>query len=284
MKLSFSLQTTEGETDDIAARVELRKAVSKLAELRFDGIELLPYDCAKLGARETSDLIKSYDLELSAVGTGILYVKRGLSLTDPDRNVRDSAIKAVTEFADFAQKCDSSILIIGLIRGKAPKNIPTERFLELLQQSIESCARVAADKGLMLAVEPINRYETNMINTVEEALKLIDQISYDNVKIMVDTFHMNIEERDIDEAILKAHDKIAHVHLADSNRLAPGLGHIDFRKVVDSLKRIDYRRYLSAEVMLKPSFEEAVDIASRNVRKILGKLGKKRRKEAHETR
>jgi sugar phosphate isomerase/epimerase len=277
MKLSFSVQTTEGETDGIAARVELEKAAGKLAELRYDGIELLPYDCAKLGYRETSELINSYDLELSAVGTGILYVKRGLSLTDPDDKVRDSAIKAVIEFADFAQKCDSSILIIGLIRGKAPKEASNEQYLKLLRQSIETCAGVAADKGLLLAVEPINRYETNMINTVEEALKLTEQVKYDNVKVMVDTFHMNIEERDTNEAILRARDKIAHVHLADNNRLAPGLGHVDFRKVVNSLKRISYRRYLSAEIMLKPSFEEAADIASRNVRRILGELGKKKR-------
>jgi len=277
MKLSFSIQTAEDTFDCDTARDDLRKSVDKLAELNFDGIELMPYDCAKLGAKEISELIKSYDLELSAVGTGILYVKRGLSLTDPEKSVRDAAIKAVTEFAEFAEKCNSSILIIGLIRGKAPKDAPNEKVLELLRQSVEQCAKVAADRGLVLAVEPINRYETNLINTAEEAMRFSDQIKYDNVKMLVDTFHMNIEERDICGAILRASGRIAHVHLADSNRLAPGLGHIDFVGIIDSLRRIGYRGYLSAEVMPKPSFEKAAEYASRNMKEVLRKSSKKKK-------
>lgn len=278
MKLSFSVQTVEDRFDGDTARNDLRKELSKLAELKFDGIELMPYDCSKLGPKETVELIRSYSLELSAVGTGILYVKRGLSLTDLDKNTRDAAVKAITEFADFAEKCNSSILIIGLIRGKAPKDAPNKKVLELLHQSVEQCAKVAADKGLVLVVEPINRYETNLINTVEEALRFTDQIKYDNVRIMVDTFHMNIEERDISEAILGASGRIAHVHLADSNRLAPGLGHIDFGKIVDSLRGISYQGYLSAEIMLKPDFETAAECASGYVRRILREFPKKNRR------
>jgi sugar phosphate isomerase/epimerase len=268
-KLSFSIQTAEGTLRPRAAREQLGSMLSILAKLRFDGVELMPYDCIKLGDREVSELLKSYGLGLSAVGTGILYVKRGLSIADTRKNVRETAIKLVNGFLDFAGKCGAPVLIIGLVRGKIPDRCSSRKYLQLFRESVERIAESAHDRSMILVVEPINRYETNVINTIEDAIEFEKNLQHDNVKILIDTFHMNIEERDISEAIIRGGNRIKHVHLADSNRLAPGLGHIDFRKVINSLDRIDYEGYLSAEVMLKPSFEQAAEYTIRRINKLL---------------
>jgi sugar phosphate isomerase/epimerase len=268
-KLSFSIQTSEGTLRPRAAREQLGSMLSMLAKLRFDGVELMPYDCSKLGSREVSELIKSYGLGLSAVGTGILYAKRGLSIADTRKNARETAIKLVNEFLDFASKCGAPILIIGLVRGKVPERCSSQKYMQLFRESVEKIAESAYDRSMILVVEPINRYETNVINTVEDALEFEKKLQHENVKILVDTFHMNIEERDISEAIMKGGNRIKHVHLADSNRLAPGLGHIDFREIINSLDRIDYEGYLSAEVVPKPTLEEAAEYTMKMISTLL---------------
>jgi sugar phosphate isomerase/epimerase len=268
-KLSFSIQTAEDTLSPRAAREQLGSMLSVLAKLRFDGVELMPYDCGKLGSSEVSELVKSHGLRLSAVGTGILYAKRGLSIADTRKNARETAIRSVTGFLDFADKCGAPILIIGLVRGRVPERYSRLKYMKLFRETVERIAESARDRSMMLVVEPINRYETNVINTVEDALIFEKELQHDNVKIMVDTFHMNIEERDIGEAIIKGGDRIKHVHLADSNRLAPGLGHIDFRGIINCLNRINYEGYLSAEIMLKPTFEEAAEHTIRKISELL---------------
>ena len=94
---------------------------------------------------------------------------------------------------------------------------------------------------MTVLVEPINRYETDFVNRCEEGLELLDEVGGDGVKLLLDTFHMNIEERDLPDAIALAGDRLGYVHMVDSNRHAPGLGHVDFDGVLAALAQIDYR-------------------------------------------
>jgi sugar phosphate isomerase/epimerase len=102
------------------------------------------------------------------------------------------------------------------------------------------------------AIEPINRYETTLVNTVEAGLELVDQIGLDNVGLLLDTVHMNIEEPDVLQSIRAAASKIFHFHVADSNRWYPGAGHIDFGAILMSLDSVGYEGFISAEIMPFP--------------------------------
>ncbi len=108
-----------------------------------------------------------------------------------------------------------------------------------------------------MVIEPLNRYETNFLNTVEETVAFIDSLGCENVGILADTFHMNIEEPNIPQAIAQAGALLWHFHIADSNRWAPGFGHLDFQPIFEELETQEYQGFVSAEIIQKPSFQEA---------------------------
>ena len=105
---------------------------------------------------------------------------------------------------------------------------------------------------MRLALEPINRYETSLINNVEQGLDLIAKVGVDNFGLLLDTFHMNIEEPQIEESIRLCDQRIFHFHVADSNRWYPGGGHLDFNSILTSLQQTDYTGFVSGEFLPLP--------------------------------
>jgi sugar phosphate isomerase/epimerase len=137
-------------------------------------------------------------------------------------------------------------------------------------ETIRECADFAAPHGVRLGIEPLNRYETNYLNTVAEALEFLEEVDRPNVGLLLDTFHMNIEEPSLEAAIDAAGDRLVNVHLADSNRRAPGFGHTNLGSVVSRLRAIGYDGCLSMEILRLPSAEEAAAQALRHTRRLLG--------------
>jgi sugar phosphate isomerase/epimerase len=123
--------------------------------------------------------------------------------------------------------------------------------------------------AMMLILEPLNRYETSLYNDTASAKEVIDRIGRPNLKMLIDTFHMNIEEPDIIGSILDVREYISHVHFADSNRWAPGCGHIDFPKIVSALRTINYQGAICAEILPKPTPDECLRLTI----EYFGKLG-----------
>ena len=121
--------------------------------------------------------------------------------------------------------------------------------MEYLVEAIRTCAAAAAGTGVRFALEPINRYETDLIHTVAEGLELVERVGADNFGLLLDTFHMNIEEPVIEDSIRTCGDRIFHFHVADSNRWYPGAGHLDFRSILETLADTGYDGYVSGEFM-----------------------------------
>jgi sugar phosphate isomerase/epimerase len=124
------------------------------------------------------------------------------------------------------------------------------------------------NENVKLAIEPINRYETDIVNTVKSGLDLIEKIDRKNIGLLLDTFHMNIEEPSITESIKIAKSSLFHFHIADSNRWHPGAGHINFKEVLETLNNIGYDNYISAEIMPMPD----PDTAAKNTIDYMRKL------------
>ncbi|MGZ4292343.1 MAG: TIM barrel protein [Gaiellaceae bacterium] len=128
-------------------------------------------------------------------------------------------------------------------------------------ESLKQAADYAARKGVRLAVEPLNRFETDLVNTAEQALELVARIGYDNVGLLLDTFHMNIEEKSVPDALRLAGDKLFHVHACENDRGTPGTGHIPWPEVFQTLHDIDYRGMLVTE-SFTPAVQEIAKAVS----------------------
>ncbi len=183
---------------------------------------------------------------VSAITTGQAYGIEGLSLTSFDKDLRERAISRIKRHIELAEEF-GAVVIVGLIRGE--KGDREAR--KLLVESLGACARF--DDKVELALEPLNRYEAELVNTVDEVLEVLDKIKMDNIGILLDTFHANIEEIPIGQNIQRADERLFHVHIADSNRWAPGYRHLDFNQISEVLSRIGYQRFGSLESFPKPN-------------------------------
>lgn len=266
MKLSLVVSVEETAFDAVAMRGGWESAVARLGALGFDGAELAIRDPAGVDPGRIEAVLRGAGLTVPAVGTGQAFLRDGLSLSSPDAAIRRAAAERVAGHVHLAARL-GSLVIIGLVRGRIEggREATVHRFLEGLRPVLDA----AAASGVRLVIEPINRYETDFLVTVEETLALIEATRAPHLGVLADTFHMNIEEVQIEDALAAAGRRLWHVHVADSNRQAPGFGHLDFRSIVLALERIGYGGFLSAEVLPKPDPEEAARQTLRALRGLL---------------
>jgi sugar phosphate isomerase/epimerase len=232
-------------------------------------VELFPPAANAVDAEELRGLLDDNGLALAAVGTGAGWVRHKLSLTSVDESVREKALAFVRSIMDLAAKFDAPA-IIGSMQGRWEGAVSKPVALRYLGNALFKLDEHARDLGATLLYEPLNRYETNLVNTLGDAAQMLDAIHADNVKILADLYHMNIEEVSLPDAIRAAGQRIGHVHFADSNRRAAGLGHTDFAPVVAALVDIGYDGYLSAEVLPLPDSDTAARQTMAMFRRIVG--------------
>jgi sugar phosphate isomerase/epimerase len=134
-----------------------------------------------------------------------------------------------------------------------------------LAEALEELAPRAEAHGVPFLYEFLNRYETNLFNRVAESAEFVRSLHTGNVKLLCDLFHMNIEEADVAGALRAAGTLLGHVHYADSNRAAMGMGHTDARAVMAALSEIGYDGYLSAEIFPQP---DSVSAAQRTIQSL----------------
>jgi len=151
-------------------------------------------------------------------------------------------------------------VIIGLIRGNIEDGVDREKAEEWTIDCLRKCTEFAKEYNIGLTLEPVNRYESNFINTLNEGIEFIKRVGVSNLGLLADTFHMNI--------IIQAKDYITHVHFADSNRWAPGCGHLNFAKIVQTLKKIGYQGYVSAEILPLPDPSSCARLTAETLSKL----------------
>jgi D-psicose/D-tagatose/L-ribulose 3-epimerase len=132
--------------------------------------------------------------------------------------------------------------------------------LERSVKSMKEAAKVAEGENVFFCVEVVNRFENFLLNTSAEAVEYCKLVGSPNVKVMLDTFHMNIEENTIDEAITTAGGYLGHVHIGENNRRPPGYGHIPWNEFAKALKKINYEGNIVMEPFLMPGGQVGKDI------------------------
>lgn len=268
MKLSIVLSTQPAAFSALAYKGELETNINKIAALGYDGVELAVRDPDLLKVEHIMRIIQANNIEVPAIGTGQAYGEEGLSFTNPNERIREQAVDRIKAQIDLAGQFGAHV-ILGLIRGQVEDSVNRALAFQWLIDALKECASYASLKEVKLAMEPINRYETNLINTVKEGLDLIEKVGADNFGLLLDTFHMNIEEPSIEGSIRAAKDRFFHFHVADSNRWYPGAGHVDFKRVVAVLDEIGYEGYLSAEILPVPDADTCAEKTIEFMRRLL---------------
>lgn len=235
---------------------DLEQSMAKASALGFEGIELFTGSGKDIQIDRLGELLSRYNLSLAAVGTGAGKVVHGLTLCDPDPMVRSKAIDFVKAMMDFGTAFGAPA-IIGSMQGSAAQGEDHHSVVERLSDAMHSLDHHAASLGVNLIYEPLNRYETNLINTLDDAVSFIEKNELHHTKLLADLFHMNIEEPDPVASILRNTRHIGHVHFADSNRRPMGCGHTDMGAIAKVLKECGYDRFVSAEAFPWPDPDSA---------------------------
>jgi sugar phosphate isomerase/epimerase len=249
--------------DDLAA------GCKKAAALGFDAVEIFAPSADQLDAKQLRQLLDSHKLKLAAMGTGAGWVLHKSRLTDPDATIRRRAQDFVTAIIDLAGSFGASA-IVGSMQGRCGNGLSREQACDWLAEALEQLGPHAHAQGVPLLFEPLNRYETNLFNCVSETLEFLKKLRTQNVKLLCDLFHMNIEEADIAAALRLAGPKLGHIHFVDSNRQAIGFGHIDMKPIAQALRDIGFSGYVSAEVLPWPDSDAAAGQTNKAFRSLFG--------------
>lgn len=178
---------------------------------------------------------------------------------------RQTGLQYIKDMTDFAVKIDCKVIAGPLYSavGKARQISEDEKKQQWdwAVENLKIAAEYAQDKGIKLAIEPLNRFETDFINTVEQGLELIARIGYSNVGFLLDTFHMNVEEADIPGAIRSARGLIMDLHTCANNRGTPGQDNFDWKAIAAAIRDAGYDDYCIIE-SFTPDCKEIAKAAS----------------------
>jgi sugar phosphate isomerase/epimerase len=224
---------------------------------------------AKLDAAAVQAALSAEGMDVAAVASGAIPFTTGLTLMHPEREAAAEAERRLHDLIRLAAALGAPIVTIGSFRGRlgAGGDAPRDRLVAALREA----GTAAAEQGVRLVIEPLNRYEADLVNTVADGLRFLDVVAHPAVGLLLDTYHMNIEERSWTEPFRSAMaaGRLWHIHLGDNNRLPPGRGMIDFQAIVKTLREVGYTRYLSAELLPQPDPDTAARLVASHLRPIL---------------
>ena len=242
----------------------IQTTLENLSNLGFNSLEVYG-EPDSLDVDNLTHLLDSYSIGVSGV-TGMWGHSSGHSKF---RNLVTANNELLTAAQNYVKKCillcqrlGGSTFNICLFSNKPLISDSNHKAL-LPREKIKSAssvigplrelAKYARDYNVELLIEPLNRYSTPVCSEADDAKYIIDQINQENVGMLLDTFHMNIEEDSIHNAIIRSNTMLKHVHISDNNRKMPGLAHIDFKSIIVALKKIKYSKYLTFE----PTFQSS---------------------------
>ncbi|NLT74774.1 MAG: sugar phosphate isomerase/epimerase [Chloroflexi bacterium] len=232
------------DSEPIVPGDTLPEVLRNLASYGYQGIQF-GGRFRDLGWDEIGSMIKDSGIQVCIAGGG-----GNLLSKDPD--LRRQGVAAVKDGLRLAAKMGAVGSICVPIRRPemdppAPPKTLYDLQEEILIEELKEIAPVAEGEGVMLIIEPLNRYESQFIQRLDQAYKVCAAVASPNIRFMADFFHMNIEEVDLGKAIEATKDYLGYVHLADSNRYEPGAGHLDFAPGLSALKRIGYDGFMTLE-------------------------------------
>lgn len=270
IKISYVIATPELLRNEnvTAYQGDIKETFSKLRDFGYDGAELMLVNPRKVNLKEIKYLSKKYGIEIPAICTGEVFGQEHLSFMDPDKVVRDRTIQRMKDIIDFAEPFKSCVNI-GRIRGRLYPEIPKEKSLDWMYYAFGEITEYASKKDVIIILEPIPFIFCNNINTTQDGIEIVKKISKENFKLMVDIFSMHLEDQSFEKSFHDAKPYLKHIHICDSNRLAPGYGNLDFQKIINIIKSIDYNGYISIEIKQTPEKNKILEDSIKLIKPLL---------------
>ena len=233
----------------------------KIKSIGFDVMELPAGDLLNMSDEKLAEL-NALCKELGLTISSNIGPARDKNISDSDPAIRRAGIEYLENIIIQMNKVGSPLLI-GAMYNCWPYHFEDLDKPAIWARAVESMKELAAfakDHGVTLCLEVLNRFETNLLNTCQEGLQFCKDVGYDNVKLLLDTFHMNIEEDSLPQAILDAGDYLGHMHVGEGNRRLPGQGHLPWTEMGEALRKIGYTGAVVMEPFLKDGGQVGADI------------------------
>ena len=236
------------------------KQIETIKRIGLDILEVAPAPLMALTKQQRDEIAaaaRDNEIDLTfSVGLGL-----DQDLASEDENIRKNGIKFTTDtfkiMSEMGGKMYSGVDIAAwnktFTEGVTDKSASWERSISAVKEIMKS----AEDRGITFAVEVVNRYESSLVNTAEEAIKYVDEVGSPNCKILLDTYHMNIEEDNMFTSIKNYISKIGCIHICENHRGVPGTGHIDWKQLIETLEEVGYDGFLEMETFTEKGTEVA---------------------------
>jgi sugar phosphate isomerase/epimerase len=256
MKLAVAVAGDQAPPSAFVVWRGFEASIGKAADFGYHGIELALKEAGEVDPLSLNRELSRRNVEVSCISTGQVFAVSNLYFTHPDPERRKEVIQVFSDLVDLA--CDyGKIINVGRVRGFIAEDQDWDQTEALFIRTLEDICEAAESKGVTIIVEPVNRYEINFINSVEEGAAVLAKVKHRNVGLMPDVFHMNIEDDKIGDTLARNAGMVKYIHFADSNRLAPGQGHLDFDDVFDGLARGGFDGWSSVEILPQPDPDTA---------------------------
>lgn len=226
----------------------LEESLRSASEIGYDGIELGLYHASNVNVETLKKLVSVYGVGIPVISTGQMFTMGKYSLADPDRTARERALAAFEGIIEIAAEFGADVNL-SRVRGSIPEESSFDEGLERFSECLVRLCTRAKACGIDILLEQMNRYETNYLLSCAQVGEYIARLGIGNLKIHADLFHMNIEDVDIPGTLKKYAGLLGFIHFADSNRLAPGKGNLDFKPIVESLDASSYRGWIGVEIL-----------------------------------
>ena len=243
--LSIQLILPEAYRED----EHFRQVLESLRQHGFTGVELNIVHLEQIDPQELKSFLYQFDLKMTMYASGAAAKALGLSLSSEDADLRDRSVAGCVKFIEFAGQFEAGV-IVGFIKGGPAQD--REKARRAFQESLRAIAPRARELQVPVLIEATNRYEATVANSLDDTFELIAAVGGNPfIKMLPDTFHMNIEERDQFDALTRHAALYDSFHISDNNRYFPGFGAIRFDRIVDFLKGLGYRGGIAIEGSIK---------------------------------
>jgi len=252
--------------EDYGSNAEFRRELETLQRLGFDGVELNIRDPDSVAPARLKAYLAEFGLVLSMFASGLTAKSYQLSLASPDEWRRKKAIARTGRFLEFAREFGAGV-IAGYLKGALQDNGPAGR--ERLTASLLELAPIAERLKTPLLIEAVNRYESPIGHTLADTWDIARRAGTPLLQILPDTFHMNIEEANMAQAIREHQACFSSFHLSDNTRHFPGFGALDFAAILAVLDELGYQGKLAIEGNVRSSFALDVEASMRHLGPLL---------------
>lgn len=238
---------------------DVKPYIHKCKKAGYKSVEVSLLGQTPSSVKDISKLAKDLNITLTCT-TGL---SKEEDISSGDSDIQKNGIEALKRAIDMTAIMEAKLLT-GVVHAawgiSNSMGKDKEDKFKNSSNSIKKISSLLTEKNIKLGIEPLNRYESDFINTVDEGLRLCELIDHPNVGLLLDVYHMNIEEKNMCQSIEKARDKLFHFQVAENDRGVPGSGSINWPEIFSTLKKINYKGHVSLEMFIQANEDTSEDL------------------------